>query len=119
MGGHEETSPRTLPLVGPLRHSPGRRCAGGGGTGEAAAAAAQWGRKARRRRRDSERGVRRVGAVNGLDRGSRAHEQRGGGTKDISPRLADRAPTWPAVVSCHVGKSGKNVRFTTTVVLNL
>jgi len=41
-----------LPLVGPLRHSPGRRCAGGGGTGEAAAAAAQWGRKARRRRRD-------------------------------------------------------------------
>jgi len=79
VGGHEETSPRTLPLVGPLRHSPGRRCAGGGGTGEAAAAA-QWGRKARRRRRDSERGVRRVGAVNGLDRGH-GHMNKGAGAQ--------------------------------------
>ena len=41
------------------------------------------------------------------------------GRKDISPRLADRAPTWSAAMSCHVGKSGKNVRFSVTVVLNL
>ena len=52
VGGHEETSPRTFPLVaaewncGHHGKSPGRHCAGGGGTGEAAAAAAQWGRKA-------------------------------------------------------------------------
>ena len=84
-GGHEETSPRTFPLVaaewncGHHGKSPGRRCAGGGGTGEAAAAA-QWGRKARRRRRDSERGVRRVGAVNGLDRGH-GHMNKGAGAQ--------------------------------------
>ena len=58
------------------------------------------------------------GAVNGLDGVSRAHEQRRG-TKDISPRLADRAPTWLVAVSYHIGKSDKNVRFPATVVLNL
>ena len=41
------------------------------------------------------------------------------GTKDISSRLADRASTWSVAVSRHVGKSGKNVRFPATVVLNL
>ena len=118
-GGHEETSPRTFPLVvaesncGHHGKSPGRRCARGG------VRRRRSGEERRRRRRDSERGVRRVGAVNGLDRGSRAHEQRGGSRNDISPRLADRAPTWPAVVSCHVGKNSKNVRFAATVVLNL
>jgi len=82
-GAHSSPLPPSCPTragaggVGPLRHSPGRRCAGGGGTGEAAAAA-QWGRKARRRRRDSERGVRRVGAVNGLDRGH-GHMNKGAG----------------------------------------
>ena len=70
-GGHEETSPRTFPLVaaewncGHHGKSPGRRCAGGG---------------VRRRRRDSERGVRRVGAVNGLDRGH-GHMNKGRGHK--------------------------------------
>jgi len=85
-GAHSSPLPPSCPTragaggVGPLRHSPGRRCAGGGGTGEAAAAAAQWGRKARRRRRDSERGVRRVGAVNGLDRGH-GHMNKGAGAQ--------------------------------------
>ena len=50
-------------------------------------------------------------------RGRREEEIRG--RKDISPRLADRALTWSAVVSCHVSKNGKNVRFPATLVLNL
>ena len=87
----------------------------------AAVALGEAGRERRRRRRRSgeERRSEESGSGQRAGPGSRAHEQRGGGTKDISPRLADRAPTWPAAVSCHVGKSGKNVRFTTTVVLNL
>ena len=49
----------------------------------------------------------------------RRREEEIRGRKDISPRLADWAPTWSAAVSCHVGKSGKNVRFSTIVVLSL
>ena len=46
-------------------------------------------------------------------------EELGRGNKDISRRLADRAPLCPAAMSCHVGQSGKNVGAADTVVLNM
>ena len=41
------------------------------------------------------------------------------GRKDISHAPTDCAPACPAAVSCHVGKSGKNVAAAATVMLNM
>ena len=60
-----------------------------------------------------------MGAVNGLDRGH-GHMNKGAGAQRTFrlTLLTGRQRGLPRV-SCYVGKSGKNVRFTTTVVLNL
>ena len=42
-----------------------------------------------------------------------------GVVKDISRAPTDCAPACPAAVSCHVGKSGKNIGAAATVVLNM